>query len=280
MSALVCVDVDGEPAWAVHRSGELLGLGCTLAELLAVPPAEARRRYEGASGFVPGGPWLAPVDRQEVWAAGVTYLRSRQGRTEESGHADVYDLVYDAERPELFFKATPERVVTDGAHVGIRADSGWDVPEAELGLVLDAAGNVFGYLAANDLSSRAIEGENPLYLPQAKVYTGSCALGHQIVPVWEAGPGPFDIVLVVERAGDTVFSGTTSTAQLRRTFAELAGWLYRGLDHPAGAVLLTGTGIVPQRDFTLLAGDVVTVEIAGVGTLTNPVALVGPAPSQ
>ncbi|WP_129664567.1 fumarylacetoacetate hydrolase family protein [Phytoactinopolyspora endophytica] len=275
MSSLVQIDFGGERVWAVQRGGRLARLGTSLAELLALPLTEARDRYETAAGEVDGGDRLPPVDRQEVWASGVTYLRSRQGRVEESGHADVYDLVYDADRPELFLKSTPERVVTDGEPVGIRADSGWDAPEAELGLVLNSAGEIFGYVVGNDMSSRSIEGDNPLYLPQAKVYARSCALGTEIVPVWEAGGGPFDIALWIERGGDVVFSAKTSTDQMRRELADLAGWLFRALEHPAGAILLTGTGIVPERDFTLAEGDVVTIDIAGVGTLTNPVVMVG-----
>lgn len=254
----------------------MFALDLSLAELLSMPLEQARERYQEASAEIPDdGRWLPPVDRQEIWAAGVTYQRSRQGRAEESGHADVYDLVYEADRPELFLKATPERVVTDGDAVGIRADSGWDVPEAELGLVLNSSGEIFGYLPGNDMSSRSIEGDNPLYLPQAKVYTAACALGTQIVPVWEAGDGPFDITLRVDRGADVAFAGKTSTGLMRRTLPELAGWLFRALQHPAGAVLLTGTGIVPEGDFTLHEDDVVSIEITGVGSLTNPVAVVG-----
>ncbi|NED98562.1 fumarylacetoacetate hydrolase family protein [Phytoactinopolyspora halotolerans] len=278
MSSLVQVELDGERVWAVQRDGRLSRLGVSLAELLALPFDDARRRCEDAteaSDALDGARRLPPVDRQEVWASGVTYLRSRQGRVEESGHADVYDRVYDADRPELFLKSTPERVVTDGEAVGIRADSGWDAPEAELGLVLNSSGEIFGYVVGNDMSSRSIEGDNPLYLPQAKVYERACALGTEIVPVWEAGDGPFDISLRIERGGEVVFSGKTSTDQMRRQLPELAGWLFRALEHPVGAVLLTGTGIVPERDFTLAEGDVVTIDIAGVGTLTNPVTVVG-----
>src|SRR6188508_1618975 len=185
--------------WAILQDGEWVELDGTLADLLALPLDRARALVEAAAresgGDRPGEQALPPVDRQEVWAAGVTYLRSRDGRKEESGHGSLYDQVYDSERPELFFKASPWRVVGDGDPVGIRADSGWDVPEAEVGLVLNAAGEVFGYTLGNDMSSRSIEGENPLYLPQAKVYDRCCALGPAIVPIWAVGPGPFEIGL-------------------------------------------------------------------------------------
>lgn len=250
-----------------------------LAELLAMPREEARavveRALEDGAAPADGAAVLAPVDRQEVWAAGVTYRRSRDGRAEESGHAAMYDLVYDAERPEVFFKATPERVVADGDAVGIRADSGWDVPEPEVGLVVAAGGEIFGYVAGNDMSSRSIEGENPLYLPQAKVYSRSCALGPGIVPAWEVSGEALAITLRIERDGTAVYEESTSTASMKRTFDDLVDWLRRGLDFPAGVVLLTGTGLVPGSDFTLREGDVVTVEVDGVGTLTNPVVVVG-----
>jgi len=261
--------------WAVERDGRRFALGATLSDLLALPFAEARERYEAAAEPVESAPPLAPVDAQEVWAAGVTYQRSREGRGEESAHAGLYDAVYAAARPEIFFKATAARVVGDGEPVGIRADSGWDAPEAELGLVVNAAGEVFGYTAGNDMSSRSIEGENPLYLPQAKVYARSCALGPAIVPAWEAGPGPFPVTVRVERDGAEAWAAATSTARLARTHEDLVSWLTRALDFPAGVVLLTGTGVVPDRDFTLRAGDVVTIDVAGVGTLRNPVTVVG-----
>ncbi|MEJ3749142.1 fumarylacetoacetate hydrolase family protein [Actinomycetes bacterium KLBMP 9797] len=264
--------------WAVRRDGQLLALDRTLADLLALPLAAARAAYEAATTPISApGTVLAPVDQQEVWAAGVTYQRSREGRREESepaGHAGLYDHVYAAARPELFFKSTAARVVADGEPVGIRADSGWDVPEAELGLVVNAAGEVFGYTVGNDMSSRSIEGENPLYLPQAKIYSRACALGPAIVPAWRAR-GPFDVSVRVERDGADAYTGTTSTARLARQPAELVDWLTRSLDFPAGVVLLTGTGVVPDRDFTLRAGDLVVIDISGIGTLRNPVTVVG-----
>ena len=265
--------------WAVHQDGEWGVLDATLADLLALPLDRARTVIETAArtarGDMPGDKVLPPIDRQEVWAAGVTYLRSRDGRKEESGHGSLYDQVYDSDRPELFFKASPWRVVGDGDPVGIRADSGWDVPEAEVGLVLNAAGEVFGYTLGNDMSSRSIEGENPLYLPQAKIYDRSCALGPAIVPSWAIEADPFPIGLRVLREGREAYAGTTSTAEMARGFEDLAGWLFRALSFPAGVVLLTGTGVVPGADCTTLAGDTIEITSAALGTLTNPVVAVG-----
>jgi 2-dehydro-3-deoxy-D-arabinonate dehydratase len=265
--------------WAVRRDGAWSALTYGLADLLALPLAEARAALDAADpGADPAGagPTLPPVDRQEVWAAGVTYQRSREGRKEESaGYGALYDDVYDSDRPEIFFKASPWRVVGDGDSVGIRADSAWDVPEAELGLVVNAAGELFGYTLGNDMSSRSIEGDNPLYLPQAKIYDRSCALGPAIVPAWEAGPGPFELAVEVLRDGAPAYADTTSTAALARGLDDLVDWLYRALEFPAGAVLLTGTGMVPGADFTVRPGDTVVISSPVFGTLTNPVVAVG-----
>ena len=267
--------------WAVRHDGEWAVLDATLADLLALPLDRARAVVEAAAGQarggMPGEGALAPVDRQEVWAAGVTYLRSRDGRKEESRHGSLYDHIYDSDRPEIFFKASPWRVVGDHDAVGIRADSGWDVPEAEIGIVLNAAGEVFGYTLGNDMSSRSIEGENPLYLPQAKIYDRSCALGPAIVPSWAVDPGPFQIGLRVLREGREAYVGTTSTSAMARGFEDLAGWLFRALSFPVGVVLLTGTGVVPGADFTVQPGDTVEIASAALGTLTNPVVAVGDA---
>jgi 2-dehydro-3-deoxy-D-arabinonate dehydratase len=215
---------------------------------------------------------LAPIQSQEVWAAGVTYLRSRDARIEESKDGgSVYDRVYLAERPEIFFKATPNRVVGTGARVRIRADSKWNVPEPEATLAINSHGRIFGYTVGNDMSSRDIEGENPLYLPQAKVYRGSCALGPGIV-VREPLPRECGIEIVIRRAGAEVFRGATTLAQMKRTFNELASWLFREQEFPAGCFLLTGTGLVPPNDFTLAVGDEIAITIAGIGTLRNIVA--------
>jgi 2-dehydro-3-deoxy-D-arabinonate dehydratase len=273
---------DGDTSrWAVCQDGGWGELDGTLAGLLAVPLDQARAVVEAAArdtrGDMPGQQVLPPVDEQEVWAAGVTYLRSRDGRKEESGHGSLYDQVYDSDRPELFLKSSPWRVVGDGDAVGIRADSGWDVPEAEVGLVLNAAGEVFGYTLGNDMSSRSIEGENPLYLPQAKIYDRCCAIGPAIVPSWAVGPGPFQIGLRVLRDGREAYTGTTSTAEMARGFTDLAGWLFRALSFPAGVVLLTGTGVVPDADFTTHPGDTIQITSAELGTLTNSVVAVGGA---
>jgi 2-dehydro-3-deoxy-D-arabinonate dehydratase len=236
----------------------------------AIPPTEALR---------------VPLDRQEVWAAGVTYLRSKEARMEESeGGGSFYDRVYAAERPELFLKATPSRVVGPSESIRIRRDAVWNVPEPEVALVISAGGapthalKIVGYTVGNDVSSRDIEGENPLYLPQAKVYRQCCALGPYIL-LEEEGRGHrnFDVRLTIERRGEQIFGGETSTAQMKRRFDELVAYLGRENLFPDGAFLLTGTGIVPPDSFTLQAGDVVRIEVPGIGTLCNPVVQGGEA---
>jgi 2-dehydro-3-deoxy-D-arabinonate dehydratase len=248
-----------------------------MAGLLALGLAEARSLVERAAGEpgVPAGSvrLLPPVDGLiEVWASGVTYERSMDARVEESQTQDIYSRVYAAERPELFFKSVAWRVVTDGEPIAVRPDSAVTVPEPELAAVVTATSEVFGYTVCNDVSSRDIEGENPLYLPQAKVYAGSCALATGIRPSWEVpDPAALGIDVRVTRAGATVFEGTTSTARMHRSVPDLVDHLMRAQDFPAGAVLSTGTGIVPDLDFTLLDGDVVRVSVEQLGTLTNPV---------
>jgi 2-dehydro-3-deoxy-D-arabinonate dehydratase len=219
---------------------------------------------------------LSPVERQEVWAAGVTYLRSKKARMEESDFsATAYDRVYEAARPEIFFKSMPGKVSGPGDPVGIRKDATWNVPEPELVLAINASGKVVGYSIGNDMSSRDIEGENLLYLPQAKVYDRSCALGPCIVlDVTESQAREWSIQLRIERDGNAVFEGETSVNQIKRSFDELAGYLCRSQTFPDGAMLLTGTGVVPGEDFTLHAGDRVRIEISGIGVLENPVAVV------
>jgi 2-dehydro-3-deoxy-D-arabinonate dehydratase len=219
---------------------------------------------------------LAPVEQQEVWAVGVTYLRSKAARMEESDFsATAYDRVYDAARPELFFKSMPEKVVGPGDKVGIRRDAKWNVPEPELALVLNSRGEIAGYTIGNDMSSRDIEGENLLYLPQAKIYDRSCAAGPFIqVGATEAEAREWSIEIEIARAGRAVFRGETSVGRIKRTFTELAEYLFRSQTFPHGAVLLTGTGVVPGNEFTLEAGDVVRIEISGIGSLENTVALV------
>ena len=212
---------------------------------------------------------LAPIGNQEVWAAGVTYLQSRDARIEESKDGgSVYDRVYAAERPEIFFKATPHRVVGHGAEIRIRKDSQWNVPEPEVTLAINSHGRIFGYTVGNDVSSRDIEGENPLYLPQAKVYLGCCALGPGLV-IREPLPVETSIGLRISRHGSEVFSGATSLAQMKRTFPELAGWLWRDNGFPNGCYLLTGTGLVPGGGFTLMPGDDVRIAVQHIGELGN-----------
>lgn len=216
---------------------------------------------------------LSPLDHQEVWAAGVTYLRSKAARMEESNFsARAYDHVYDAPRPEIFFKSLPEKTVGPGDAVGIRRDAKWNVPEPELALVLNSRGDLVGYTIGNDMSARDIEGENLLYLPQAKIYERSCALGPcLVVGATEADARTWSVRLTVERGGREVVTGETSVGRIRRTFGELAEWLFRSQKFPHGAVLLTGTGVVPPDDFTLAEGDRVRIAISGIGTLENPV---------
>jgi 2-dehydro-3-deoxy-D-arabinonate dehydratase len=215
---------------------------------------------------------LPPVDRQEVWAAGVTYAWSREARVREAVSKDIYVRVYEADRPELFFKALPEKVVGPNAWIGLRGDSAWNVPEPELALVVNPAMRIVGYTVGNDVSSRDIEGENPLYLPQAKVYRHSCALGPAITLVGESVPvGDLSIHLAILRDGRSAFEGKSSTAKIHRELSHLVAYLGRYQDFPYGAVLLTGTGIVPGDDFTLQDGDEVHIEIQGIGTLRNPV---------
>ncbi len=218
----------------------------------------------------------APVERQEVWAAGVTYLRSKTARMEESDfNATAYDRVYAAERPELFFKSLAEKVVATGEPVGIRRDARWNVPEPELALVLNSRGQVVGHTIGNDMSSRDIEGENLLYLPQAKIYRHSCALGPWIqVGTTEAVAREWKIKIEIQRNGKNVFAGETSVGQLKRRFEELAAFLFRSQLFPHGAVLLTGTGVVPPDTFTLQERDEIRIEITGIGWLRNPVMLV------
>lgn len=217
---------------------------------------------------------LPPIQSQEVWAAGVTYYRSRDARMEESKEAggdSFYDRVYDADRPELFFKSTPPRVVGGGHAVRIRADSAWNVPEPELTLAIDRDGAIIGYTVGNDMSSRDIEGENPLYLPQAKMYDGSCALGPCVLLVDKPLPADTAISLDIRRAGESVFQGETTVDQIKRPLESLVEFLYRETTFPHGAYLMTGTGIVPDSSFTLQSKDEIHITIDPIGTLINMV---------
>ncbi|WP_372665970.1 fumarylacetoacetate hydrolase family protein [Amycolatopsis kentuckyensis] len=249
----------------------------SMSDLLRRPVAEIRELADAAGEPVStdGVRLLPPLDgRMEVWAAGVTYLRSEEARREESADQDVYARVYRADRPELFFKSAAWRVVTDEEPIAVRADSANNVPEPELGLVLTHAGEVAGYVVVDDVSSRSIEGENPLYLPQAKIYTGGCAVSARVRPAWEV-PDPLSLGLRMRilRDGHEVFTGESSTAQLNREPAGLVGYLWRDNDFPDGAVLSTGTSVVPGLDQGLRPGDVVEIEIGEVGSLRSPVVL-------
>jgi 2-dehydro-3-deoxy-D-arabinonate dehydratase len=258
---------------------ELLDAGLTVAGLLSGSADDLGNVLGKAPGLerLPAAARIiAPVDTQEIWAAGVTYERSRSARVEESQQGSVYDQVYVADRPELFFKAPAWRVRGPGETVGIRADSAWNVPEPELGLVVAADLRIAGFTVGNDMSSRSIEGENPLYLPQAKVYDESCALGPALVPR-NAVELPIELRLSILRGGAAVFEGATSTGRIRRPLESLVEYLGRAMRFPGGAILLTGTGVVPDAPFTLHAGDVVRIEAGPLGTLENPVTEVGSA---
>ncbi len=277
----------GDARPGILEDGEVRPLAgvAALEELWMLSPRELATRCSAAAHSL-GVPLaevelLAPIDgRTEVWASGVTYEISREARVEESERAaDIYRLVYDAERPELFFKAVSWKVQGPGGALGIREDSSVNVPEPELAIVCNAAGEIVGYSICNDCSSRSIEGENPLYLPQAKVYAGSCALGPGIRPAFEV-PDPYalSIALRIVRNNTAVFDGVTSTARLHRRLEDLAGYLFRGDRFPSGAVLSTGTCLVPETPFTLEEGDEVEITIEALGTLTNSVVR-GPAAS-
>jgi 2-dehydro-3-deoxy-D-arabinonate dehydratase len=274
---LAKVSTPSGPTVAVlgKESALLLPDGTTLSDLLHAPDPKARVMSMTGTANVPIAALdlLASVDRQEVWAAGVTYQRSKVAREEESaGAARFYDMVYTAPRPELFLKATPERVIHPGKPIRIRADGKWNVPEPELALVISPQLKIVGYTIGNDVSSRDIEGENPLYLPQAKIYRGSCAVGPWVTPASAMPPlAGVNIKLSIRRGKALVFDGSTTLAKLARTCENLVEWLGKELDFPHGAVLLTGTGIVPPDDFTLQVGDVVDISIDGIGTLSNPV---------
>lgn len=250
----------------------------SLDEVLEEPVARVSATLRGISwiehtSYRMGGVDLkAPIGAQEVWAAGVTYERSREARAEETHTPDIYERVYDADRPELFFKATPSRTVGPGEAVAIRSDSQWDVPEPELVLVLNSRLEVAGFTIGNDMSSRSIEGENPLYLPQAKIYDRCFALGPAITLVWEL-PDVHNLAvrMAVGRARRPVFEGETTTRLIKRPFSELIRYLGRDQTFPRGVLLSTGTGIVPPEDFSLEADDLVEIEIEQIGVLSNPV---------
>jgi 2-dehydro-3-deoxy-D-arabinonate dehydratase len=247
----------------------------SLGSLLAGPAAAIKDAVAAASRAAPVREQpvlLPPADgRMEIWAAGVTYRRSREARLEESGGADFYQQVYEARRPELFFKSVPWRVVTDGEPIAVRRDSPLNVPEAELAIVVNSAAEIVGYTVCDDVSSRAIEGENPLYLPQAKIYAGACALAPGIRPAWEVDASDLAVSLRITRGDAVAWAGGTRTSQLNRPLPSLVDCLFAEEQFPDGVIISTGTGIVPEMDFTLQPGDLVTIEVEQVGTLANRV---------
>jgi len=253
----------GEPSW------DALINHANLYDYLAAATSSAAPDVSGTEVRP-----LAPIGTQEVWAAGVTYHRSRNARMDEAreaGGGSFYDRVYGAERPELFFKATARRVVGPGDFVRVRHDSRWSVPEPELALVVNAGGAIVGYTIGNDMSARDIEGENPLYLPQAKIYAESCALGPCVLVSREALPADTVIELTVIRGAAAVFYGSTTLAAMRRPLEELVSFLWRENSFPDGCILLTGTGVVPPDEFALRSGDRIRIAIPPIGTLENPV---------
>jgi 2-dehydro-3-deoxy-D-arabinonate dehydratase len=261
--------------WAVRATGgdRALPAGFSLGDALSADLGHFRTLLEAAAEpldeVTPG----APVDADtEVWAAGVTYRQSREARIEESTEPDIYQRVYDAERPELFFKSIGRRVRGHDEAIGVRPDSTWDVPEPELAVVVTAGGEIAGYTVCDDVSSRSIEGENPLYLPQAKMFAGATALGPGIRPAWEI-PDPYalEIEMTIFRGGEVAWEGTSGTGQLHRRLDDLVGYLFRADRYPRGVILSTGTGLVPGQDFTLTPGDRVRIRVDEVGTLANDV---------
>jgi 2-dehydro-3-deoxy-D-arabinonate dehydratase len=272
----VSLESGGRRSTALWSGGRLRSLRVDLDDLMRLSSADMRAELEHTAGELDPGACelLAPAESQEVWAAGVTYLRSRTARMEESGQADVYARVYAADRPELFFKAAGWRVVGHGGMAGVRPDSAWNVPEPELAVLSNRHGEVVAYACGNDMSSRSIEGENPLYLPQAKVYDRSCSIGPAAVLAWELEPRAARISMRIARGGDVVFDGASSLAEMVRDPGELSSVLHSAYPLPAGAWLLTGTSLVPPLPYTAQAGDVVTIEIEGAGRLENTIVAV------
>jgi 2-dehydro-3-deoxy-D-arabinonate dehydratase len=264
---------DGSHLTAVWQGGRINRLNQELDQMLKQPIQSIWTALERPGPELDPSmcQLLAPVESQEVWATGVTYLRSRDARIEESTTADIYERVYRAVRPELFFKAAGWRVVPAGGEVGVRSDSTWTVPEPELCVLSNSRSEVVAYACGNDMSSRSLEGENPLYLPQAKVYDRSCSIGPVAVLAWHTNPARARIEMQIERSGEMVFSGQAAVSDLVRDPAELTGVLHSVYPLPVGAWLMTGTSIVPPLPYTAVAGDVVTISIEGIGSLLNRV---------
>jgi 2-dehydro-3-deoxy-D-arabinonate dehydratase len=268
---------DGTTHLCLWRERELWDLHpLSLDELLRMPLAEIREKLESirARRADANVELVAPAQSQEVWAAGVTYLRSREARLEETSQRTIYEHVYESDRPELFFKAAGWRVVPHGGDIGVRADSTWDVPEPELAVLSNSRSEVIAYACGNDMSSRSIEGENPLFLPQAKIYDRSCAIGPAAVLAWAVDVTRATIRMTIERDGKTVFAGTSTVADMTRAPAKLVGVLHSSYTLPLGAWLLTGTSLVPPQPYTATAGDLVRIAIDGLGELSNRVTAV------
>jgi 2-dehydro-3-deoxy-D-arabinonate dehydratase len=272
-ACLVRVDHRGRHLLALWSDGRLQRLEAGLDDLLRMTTAEMRAALTTTAGGLDleACELLAPAESQEVWACGVTYWRSRDARMEESSAQDVYARVYEAERPELFFKSAGWRVVGHGGRAGVRPDSTWSVPEPELAVLSNSRGEVVAYACGNDMSSRSIEGENPLYLPQAKVYDRSCSIGPAAVLAWEVDPSRARITMRIERDGSTVFDGAASLSDMVRDPADLVAVLHAAYPLPAGAWLLTGTSLVPPPPYTAEPKDIVSIEIDGIGRLVNHV---------
>jgi 2-dehydro-3-deoxy-D-arabinonate dehydratase len=269
---------DGTTHLCLWRDRELWDLHpLSLDDLLRMPLAEIREMLDSSIATRRADPnveLVAPAQSQEVWAAGVTYLRSREARIEETSQKTIYEHVYESDRPELFFKAAGWRVVAHGGDVGVRADSTWDVPEPELAVLSNSRAEVVAYACGNDMSSRSIEGENPLFLPQAKIYDRSCAIGPAAVLAWAVDVTPATIRMTIERDGKTVYTGKSTVADMTRAPAKLVGVLHSSYTLPLGAWLLTGTSLVPPQPYTATAGDIVRIAIDGLGELSNHVSLV------
>jgi 2-dehydro-3-deoxy-D-arabinonate dehydratase len=270
---------DGTTHLCLWRDRDLWDLHpLSLDDLLRMPLAEIRKTL-GSAGTMrqradPNVELVAPAQSQEVWAAGVTYLRSREARLEETSQKNIYEHVYGSDRPELFFKAAGWRVVPHGGEVGVRADSTWDVPEPELAVLSNSRAEVVAYACGNDMSSRSIEGENPLFLPQAKIYDRSCAIGPAAVLAWAVDIARALIRMTIERDGKTVFAGTSTLADMTRDPAKLVGVLHSSYTLPLGSWLLTGTSLVPPEPYTAKPGDLVRIAIDGLGELANSVSAV------